>query len=204
MFHQPDLFDLPAPHPCRAGRVKAASLPPVRPAPDGSVTPASTAPMDLPTLIERISTVSARPRYTFMVLNLIARAAGASGSAGPYVREEGRNIPVRDWLCDALVPLAQRDARRRSIVGQVRGALDRAGMLPPDPDAAAQAIQAEVRERVRRSGRCNVSRAVSDLVRAGIVRRHYQGYRVDHENRGAQREAVYTIMEEARSALGAV
>jgi len=50
---------------------------------------------------------------------------------------------------------------------------------------------------VRRSGRCNVRRAASDLVRAGLLRRHYQGYRVDHENRGAQREAVYTIVEQA-------
>lgn len=41
----------------------------------------------------------------------------------------------------------------------------------------------------------------SDLVKAGLVRRHYQGYRVDHHNRGAQREAVYTITEAAACAL---
>ena len=70
-----------------------------------------------------------------------------------------------------------------------------------DAEQAARAIDNEVRERVRRSGRCNVSRAVSDLVRAGLVRRHYQGYRVDHHNRGAQREAVYTITEAAARAL---
>ncbi len=55
---------------------------------------------------------------------------------------------------------------------------------------------------MRNSGRCNVSRAVSDLVRANLLRRHYQGYCVDHANRGAQREAVYTITDEAALALG--
>jgi hypothetical protein len=34
------------------------------------------------------------------------------------------------------------------------------------------------------------------------VRRHYQGYWVDHQNRGAQREVVYTIMPAAAAALG--
>ena len=34
---------------------------------------------DLPAVLERLATISARPRYAFMVLNLIARAAGASG-----------------------------------------------------------------------------------------------------------------------------
>lgn len=184
MFQQPDLFDLET-------------------SPPQPVDRQAEQPLDLPALIERIADVSARPRYTFMVLNLIARAAGPTGSAGPYVQEAGRRVPVRDWLCDALMPMAQRDARRIAIVGEVRGALERTGSLPEDGAAARRRVEEEVRERVRRSGRCNVSRAVSDLVRAGIVRRHYQGFRVDHHNRGAQREAVYTISEDARQALGA-
>ena len=182
MFHQPDLFAAPE---------KLAQ--PV----------AAPRAFDLPALIERIADVSPRPRYTFMVLNLIARAAGRTGSAGPYVQEEGRQVPVRDWLCDALVPMAQRDARRIAIVRQVKRDLERDGLLPADNIAAERVIESEVRERVRRSGRCNVSRAVSDLVRAGLLRRHYQGYRVDHANRGAQREAVYTLSDDARHALGA-
>ncbi len=158
--------------------------------------------LDLPGLIERIADVSARPRYAFMVLNLIAKAAGKnSGSAGPYVIEGDRRIALRDWLCDCLVPMAQRDARRLAIVAQVRGALMTDNSLPADPHEAAQIIDEHVRARVRHSGRCNVSRAVSDLVRAGLIRRHYQGYRVDHQNRGAQREAVYTITEAAAGAL---
>ncbi|WP_443024444.1 hypothetical protein [Sphingomonas sp. Ant H11] len=98
--------------------------------------------------------------------------------------------------------MAKRDARRLIIVEEVKASLAAQDALPEDPGEAAKAIDNEVRERVRRSGRCNVSRAVSDLVRAGLVRRHYQGYRVDHHNRGAQREAVYTITEAAARAFG--
>ncbi|KKC28005.1 hypothetical protein [Sphingomonas sp. SRS2] len=179
MFLQPDLFDSAK-----------------RPGPDvrGS--------MSLPGLIERIADVSPRPRYAFMVLNLIAKVANNnSGSAGPYVVEHDRRIPLRDWLCDSLVPMAKRDARRLAIVNEVRSSLNRMNVLPSDVDAAERMVEEEVRARVRRSGRCNVSRAVSDLVRAGLLRRHYQGFRVDHHNRGAQREAVYTITALAAGAL---
>jgi hypothetical protein len=160
------------------------------------------ADIDLPSLLERLAAVSSRPRYTYMVLNLIARAAGHSNSAGPYVRENGRVTPVRDWLSDALLPMAQRYFRRQAVVEQVRCDLVSNGMLPSDPEAADRMIADEVRERLLRSGRTNVSRAVSDLVRAGLVHRHYQGYRVDHCNRGAQREAVYTIVPAVQRALG--
>ena len=178
MFHQPDLFD--------------AVEPEAAPRDD----------LNLPGLIELIADVSPRPRYTFMVLNLIAKAAGRnSGSAGPWVLAEDRRVPLRDWLCDSLVPMAKRDARRLTIVRQVRAGLEDRGVLPADAVEAARVVDLEVRERVRRSGRCNVSRAVSDLVRAGLIRRHYQGYRVDHHNRGAQREAVYTITGAAAAAL---
>lgn len=38
-----------------------------------------------------------------MVLNLIAKFANSNnGSAGPYVVEEDRRVPLRDWLCDSL------------------------------------------------------------------------------------------------------
>lgn len=179
MFHQPDLFDT-----AQTDRDDAARG------------------LDLPGIIERIADVSPRPRYAFMVLNLIAKAANkANGSAGPYVFENDRRILLRDWLCDSLVPMARRDARRRTIVSEVTATLASQNALPSDKGEAARMVDAEVRERVRRSGRCNVSRAVSDLVRAGLVRRHYQGFRVDHHNRGAQREAVYTITDVAAAAL---
>ena len=162
-----------------------------------------TRPLDLPAILERLTIVCERPRYSFMVLNLIAQASAQTGSAGPYIREGDRRSPVRDWLCDALVPVAQRDPRRLAIADKVRQDLEAKCALPVDPVAANRIVDAQVRKRVRQSGRTNVSRAVSELVRAGFVRRHYQGYRVDHQNRGAQRQAVYTITEEARRALHA-
>ena len=171
MFHQPDLFDQCDP---------VSSL--------GS----------LPDLIDRISQVSKRPRYAFMVLNLIHKAAGA----GPYVRYEGALLPVRDWLCRALIPLAQRDGRRRALIDAARADLIASGKLPEDPAAAQMLIEQEAQARILRSGRTSISRAASDLVRAGLLRRHYKGFRVDHANRGAQREAVYTITADAKRALG--
>ena len=158
--------------------------------------------LNLPALLDRLADVSPRPRYTFMVLNLIARAAGPSDSVGPYIRDRGEVIPVRDWLSDAMVPVARRDARRLAIAQQVRDEMKCQGILPEDPELAEQIVSTEVRGRARRSGRTNISRAVSDLVRAGFLRRHYQGYRVDHENRGAGREAVYTILPVVKRALG--
>jgi hypothetical protein len=158
--------------------------------------------LDLPGLLDRLADVSARPRYAFMVLNLIARASGQNDCIGPYVRERGASIPVRDWLSDAMVPLGRRDFRRKIIIQQVRADLMARCVLPDNPEEAEAMIALEVRDRVRQSGRTNVSRAVSDLVRAGFLRRHYQGYRVDHENRGAGREAVYTLMPAVKRALG--
>ena len=162
----------------------------------------ATLPADMPFVIARLATVSSRPRYAFMVLNLIARAAGQGGSAGPYVVEEGRAVRLRDWLCDALWPMAGRDAKRIALARQVRAELEGEGALPEDRETADRVIDEAVRARVRASGRCNVSRAVSELVRAGLVRRHYQGWRVDHHNRGARREAVYSLTPAALSALG--
>ncbi|MCE7796396.1 hypothetical protein LWE61_07450 [Sphingobium sufflavum] len=152
-------------------------------------------------IIERIAAHSKRPRYAFLVLNLIAEAAGEGSRAGPYVVAEGERHAIRDWLCDKLLPLAHRDQRRREIVAKVRAELEQKGLLPQDEQGAAALLDHAVREHVRRSGRCNVSTAVSDLVRAGLVRRHYQGYRMDHPNRGAQREAVYTLTADAQGAL---
>ncbi|WP_121120146.1 hypothetical protein [Croceibacterium ferulae] len=181
---QPDLFAATAPAPVQG-------------------VPAEQATLDLPAILERLSAACQRPRYCFMVLNLIAQAGGPDGAAGPYVRSAAGEMPVRDWLCDALLPTARRDPRRRAIADRVRRDLALAGALPEDSAAAERMVAEEVRERVRQSGRTNVSRAVSELVRAGLVTRHYQGWRVDHENRGAQRQAVYTLAPPVREALRA-
>ena len=159
---------------------------------------------DLSSLLEVIARCSTRPRYAFMLLTLIADAAGPDGSAGPYVRcggQEGRLVSLRDWLSDALTPMGQRDHRRQALQERIRSDLSRAGELPSDPVAANAAIETELRDRVRASGKTNLSRAVSELVAAGLLRRHYQGFAVDHHNRGAQRQAVYTLIGLSRTLI---
>jgi predicted transcriptional regulator len=73
--------------------------------------------------------------------------------------------------------------------------------LPDDPVLAEAILSAAVDERVRSSGKTNVSRAVGDLLRAGLVRRHYAGWRTNHQNRGGQRSVVYTVEADALAAL---
>ena len=159
--------------------------------------------LDMPELLEMLAHSSSRPRYAFMVLNLIAKAAGPNGRAGPHVVSGGERITVRDWLCDALTPMGHRDPRRQALTERVREEMAAQGLLPDDADEADRTIDSEVRSRVRVSGKTNVSRAVSDLVRAGLLSRHYEGYCVDHQNRGAQRQAVYTLSPAARGLLQA-
>ena len=153
-------------------------------------------PVDVSSIVQRLATHSSRPRYTFMVLNLISEAAGPSGSVGPVVNGQHGPLLIRDWLSDALAPLAEQGQRRAGLTARV------AAQFPDDltPDAA-QGLDAEIRDRVRRSSKTNISRAVSDLVRAGLLRRHYAGWCKDHHNRGAQRQAVYTVDAEALAAL---
>lgn len=157
----------------------------------------------MPRILARVAAASARPRYTMLVLDLIVRAAGAKGRAGPWVQDGDALVPVREWLSDALAPMAARNPKRIALAQQVRAALQADGKLPDDPREAARAIDQEVRNRVRTSGLTSVSRAVTELVNAGLIARHYQGYRVDHENRGAQRHAVYTVPPAVSAALGA-
>lgn len=155
--------------------------------------------MDMPSLLEVLARCSSRPRYAFMVLNLIAQVARSDGSAGPLVAKAGALVPLRDWLCDALMPMGQRDPRRIALEQRIREELDSSGTLPTDIERAKAAVEDAIRLQVRASGKTNVSRAVSELVRAGLVQRHYQGYHVDHHNRGAQRQAVYILAGGARS-----
>lgn len=155
----------------------------------------------LPALLDQIASVSTRPRYAFMLLNLIAAVADAKGSAGPYVSHPGGTVLLRDWLCDALVPMAQRDSKRRAMTVRICEELG----LPEHPATrgagAPAAVDDEVRARVRAAGKANLSRAVTELVKGGLLERHYEGYRVDHKNRGAQRHAVYTLAGSARNLL---
>ena len=163
--------------------------------------PASHGMAGTPALLDVLARVSTRPRYAFMLLGLIAEIADCQGHAGPFVLVEGRAQTLRDWLCDALAPMAGRDPKRAALAERVRADLARERRLPADPVAAARLVEEELRDRIRTSGKTNLSRAVSELVRAGLLTRHYHGYAVDHPNRGAQRHAVYTLRGLARCLL---
>lgn len=154
---------------------------------------------DISLLLDQLSHCCSRPRYAFMLLTLIADVARTDGSAGPEVRVGDALVPLRDWLCDALTPMGHRDPRRMALVERVRDELRKTGRLSGDGSADEALVQDEVRARVRASGKTNLSRAASELVKAGLLKRHYQGYRVDHLNRGAQRQAVYTLTGRARA-----
>ncbi|GGB41254.1 hypothetical protein GCM10011380_33420 [Sphingomonas metalli] len=158
--------------------------------------------MGLADVVRRIAEHSARPRYTFMVLDLIARIARPNGEAGPLVRDGAALVPIREWLAAAIAPSSHRHSSRRAASEKVRRALAAAGALPADPEDAERLVEQQVQERLRDTGKTAVSRAVSELVAAGLVRRHYQGHVVDHENRGAQRHAVYSVTPAVRAALG--
>lgn len=165
------------------------------------IAPQADDVLDLPLIMQRVTANSARPRYTFMVLDLISRLARENGSVGPYVQDGEALVPVREWLCLAISPIASHHHRRLAMMEQVRVSLAATGRLPRDPAAVEVVVEEEVRERVRASGMTAVSRAVSELVKAGLLTRHYQGFRVDHENRGAKRLAVYTIAPIVRDVL---
>ena len=122
---------------------------------------------DVREILYRLAAVLSRPRYAFMVLNLISEVADPHGKAGPLIGSGTEATTVRDWLSDALAPLAsqrRRDALAARVTAQVADGAS-------DPAMLAEAV----RQQARLSGKTNVSRAVSDLVRTGLVRRHYQG-----------------------------
>lgn len=66
--------------------------------------------------------------------------------------EEGNAVRLRDWLCDALSPMAHRDPRRIALTERVRIELEGQARLAKDSKAAADAIDLAVRLRVRRPG----------------------------------------------------
>ncbi|WP_230461506.1 hypothetical protein [Sphingobium sp. CAP-1] len=85
---------------------------------------------DIAAVLERLAQVSSRPRYAFMLLNLIAQVAGPDGSAGPWIKRDNELVSLRDWLCDALTPMAQRSTRNMALGERVHRDLVRSGVLP--------------------------------------------------------------------------
>lgn len=156
---------------------------------------------DISLLLDQLARNSTRPRYAFMLLNLIAEVAGPDGQAGPWIKAGNDQVLLRDRLCDALTPMGRRDPRRQALTERVRQELTEKSLLPTEPSLADILVDEEVRDRVRAAGKTNLSRAVTELVNAGLLKRHYQGYRIDHRNRGAQRHAVYILAGRARCLL---
>lgn len=157
----------------------------------------ATSAEDIGTILSCLAAQSRRPRYAFMVLNLISEVADEKGKAGPFVARGPAPMPIRDWLCEQLMPLSSRDDRRRRLRESVAAGLAERRAGPVDEAL----VEAAVHERALAVGKTNVSRAVTELVRAGLLRRHYAGWCKDHANRGGGRHAVYTVDAEALSAL---
>lgn len=143
---------------------------------------------------------SKRPRYAFLVLQLIADKVDGRGRAGPFVRQGDMSCSIRDWLVSGLMPLSSRDGRREAMRERVIAQL--AEQLTGDPQQDRAVIERELGAQALNVGRQNVSRAISDLVKAGLVTRHYAGYATSHVNRGAGRHAVYILSPMALAALG--
>lgn len=147
-----------------------------------------------------LAAASKRPRYAFLVLQLVAEAADAGGSAGPLVGLGEAPTLLRDWLCTQLLPMSEQCVRRAGLRARVTTSLlDR---LTGDLEVDAAHIDHAVEEQVLAIGRANVSRAISDLARAGLVTRHYAGYATNHENSGGGRHAVYVVPPSVIGALG--
>jgi hypothetical protein len=147
-----------------------------------------------------LAACSNRPRYAFLVLQLVAEAADRRGWSGPFVGRGLEQMLLRDWLCTQLFPLSEQSARRAGLRARVIVSLQ--GQLTGDVEVDAPRIKCAVEEQVLAVGRTNISRAISDLVRAGFVTRYYAGYATNHVNRGGKRHAVYLVPPSVLKALG--
>ncbi|MBK8631905.1 MAG: hypothetical protein IPN84_17515 [Sphingomonadales bacterium] len=158
-------------------------------------------PIDgLGSIVATLASHSSRPRYAFMLLQLVADAADGSGRAGPFIARGNVTSTIRDWLVTQLQPMSARDGRRAAL--RARVVANVADKLTGIEAEDAAMIEAEIADQVLEVGRQNVSRAMSDLVKAGLVSRHYAGYATNHANRGAKRHAVYVVKPVVMAALG--
>ena len=163
------------------------------------------AAIDLTTILDRLSAHSRRPRFAFMVLNLLSEAADSRGQAGPLVTHNGETLPIRLWLGGTLARLGAHQARRAAMRRRVAATLDVPTAVSDRansrPEQEAEEFERVVQERARTAGGANVSRAVSDLVKCGLVKRTYAGRWTGHHNRGGERHAVYIVEADALAAL---
>ena len=138
-----------------------------------------------------LARASRRPRYAFLVLQLVAEVADGRGQAGPRILVDGRPPLLREWLCTQLLPLSEQSVRRAALRARVAASLG--NRLTGDPGLDGARLGQAVEDQVQAVGRANVSRAISDLVRAGLMSRFYAGYATNHAHRGGGRHAVYVI-----------
>jgi len=135
-----------------------------------------------------------------MILHLLAEKAGPGGKAGPIITDEDEErLPLREYIGKRLSKMSGRDGRRRQLEQRVRSEL--AAKLPQDLFEAQELVDREVAERIRASGADNFSRVVSELERAGYLKRFYQGFRKNHTNRGGLRHLVCVLDPDVNAAL---
>ncbi len=126
-------------------------------------------------ILDRLSEASQRPRYAFMILNLLAEQAGSDGRAGPFIIDKDQErLSLREYIGKSLSRMSGRDRRRKQLEKRVREEL--AGNLPDDLFEAQKIVDQAVDERARGYGADNFSRVVSELEKCGYLRRYYDGY----------------------------
>ncbi|MBT0670188.1 hypothetical protein HT136_17615 [Novosphingobium profundi] len=151
-------------------------------------------------ILDTLSEKSKRPRYAFMVLNLLAEQAGPGNRAGPFVTgDNGETMPLREWIGDRLSRMSGRDKRRQALEKRIRASLK--DKLPDDLIEAQQLVDSAVADHVRATGADNASRVFAELERCGYLTRFYQGRFTNHENRGGLRNLVCVLDGDAIAAL---
>lgn len=152
-------------------------------------------------ILDRLAESSRRPRFSFLLLSLLAEVADERGAAGPFVAEGNHHLPVREYLAARLGGLAKHDRRRQALRERITNEVAAAGGTPPDLFSRQARIDEEVEALVRAEAARNVSRCITDLERAGLCSRYYAGRTIDHRNRGGRRHAVYVVSPEVLAAL---
>jgi hypothetical protein len=149
-------------------------------------------------ILDRLSETSKRPRYAFMVLTLLVEQAGPGYKTGPFIREGGAALPLREWLGDRLARMSGRDRRRRCLTEKL---VSQMTDLPEDLFERQRFIDQKVAEHVRATGADNASRVMGELEQCGFLKRHYEGIFTNHENRGGKRHLVCLLDGDAVAAL---
>jgi len=147
--------------------------------------------LTLGAIMDRLSKATDRPRYAFMVLSLLAEQANDNGKAGPFVGAE--DLPLREWIGRRMAAISGHDARRRALEARVRKELQETGQLSDDLLESQMRVDREVQQRAAAIGADNFSRVITELERSGYLRRHYEGYRTNHRNRGGRRTLACTL-----------